>query len=173
MSPIYDMDAVNGAPDEVGRQPGLYYAEISAAAGKVSTNGKNMVNLDIVEVNDRSRLCFDRLMLEGKPFALTMTKKKLQALGVDVSKPLDPMVLVGRRFWLSLEWGEPNEKGRTYLEPNFKAKDSAFGYYPDGERPGADESQASNLFGPGSTLPGADDVPFAILPFFFLASLFF
>lgn len=173
MSPIYDMDAVSGAPDEVGRQPGVYYAEITGAVGKVSQNGKNMVNLDIVEATDRRRICYDRLMLQGKPFALTMTKKKLQALGVDVSKPLDPDSLVGRRFWLAVNWGEPNDKGRVYLEPDFKAPDSAFGYYPDGERPGADESQASNLFGKNSTLPSAEDVPFAILPFFFLASLFF
>lgn len=147
MSPIYDMNAVNEAPDDNRKHEGVYHAEITGAVGKVSTTGKQMITFELLDVEDRRRLCFDRMMLEGKPFALTMTKNKLKALGVDLSKPLDPASLNGLRCWVAVAYGKENDKGQAYLEPNMKAKGTKFGYYegePQAEP--VDESQASNLF---------------------------
>lgn len=145
MSPIFDMDAINNAPDEAGRQPGIYYCRIANADGDPSQNGNPMISFELIEVSTDRLVCYDRMMFAGKPFALTLTKRKLKALGIDITKPLEATDLNGLRCWVSVAYGKPNAKGRSYLEPNFSAEGSAFGYYPDGEHPLADPSQAATL----------------------------
>lgn len=105
-----------------------------------------MISFELIDVQDGRLVCFDRMMFAGKPFALTLTKKKLQALGIDVSKPLEPADLNGLQCWVSVEYGEPNDKGRSYLQPSMRASGAAFGYWPDSpEHPLADPSQAATL----------------------------
>lgn len=149
MSPIYDMDAVNNAPDEYRRKPGVYRVKVDAVDDRPSKAGKKMLNLTLVDFDTGKTVCFDRLMLEGKEFALTLTKNKLKTLGVSTSGPLDTRDIKGRAAWIAVVYGEPNDRGRSYLQVDIGAPGSKFGYWPDSpECPIAiDESQAVNLFG--------------------------
>lgn len=146
MSPIFDLDAVNNAPDEFGKPEGIYHCYIGEIDDNPSQSGNAMIKFALFDVQDDRRVCFDRLMFAGKPFALHITKKKLHALGIDMSKQLHASDLNHVRCWVSVVLGKPNEKGRRYLEADFNAEGSAFGYWPDSsEHPLADPSQAATL----------------------------
>ena len=148
--PIFDMDAVNNAPDEgMGARPGVYRVKVGAVDTADASTGRKMWTLDLVDFHTGKRICFDRFMLDGKPFALTLTKGKLKTLGVGTGGPVDPERDVkGRAAWVATILGPPNDKGRRYLQVDIEAEGSKFGYFKDGpECPvNVDESQASSVF---------------------------
>ena len=76
-----------------------------------------------------------------------MAKSRLKALGVPMDKPFEPQSLVGRRCWVAIRYGKPNEKGDSYMEIDTGFKGSKAGYWPDSpESPVTDQSQGASVF---------------------------
>lgn len=157
MGPIYDPNAINDAPEQERKGPGIYHAEIRKCELKRGKEEPYLPRFDIqlVDIQDGQTICFDRIMLAirpgGHPFPMTMTKAKFQALGVPLDREVDASEIVGRRCWVVVDWGKEDPKtGNCWLEPSGKKNKSKFGYFPDSnECPlNVDESQATSLFGP-------------------------
>lgn len=155
--PVYDMDAINNAPERRLKKAGVYRVEVSSVVDAPSKAGNDMLTIQLIDTIDGWKLCKDRIMMRFVPgydeskkeSALGMAKSRLKALGVPLDKPFDPQSLVGRRCWVAIRYGEPNERGDSYMEIDTRFKGSKAGYWPDSpECPvEIDESQATNLFG--------------------------
>ena len=111
-----EYDDIWGAPDVTGSQPGIYLGEVMFAERKTTDDGKPYWNLRFVKPGTETVLCFDKLFMAGKPTALSLTKRRLKALGfLEGSKPTADDFR-GRRVWIALIKGKARDNGKRFLE---------------------------------------------------------
>ena len=153
----YDISGVSGAPDKVNRNEGIYFVQVDGAEGRTSQNGNAMISMKLISVDDYKFVVYDRIMLQGKEGALSMTKAKLKALGFDLSKgTLEPEQLIGLRAYVAIHLGKPNDKGEQYMEVNIRAKGSKCGYWSEDEPPPSRQGNATDGF---AAMPNEGETP--------------
>ena len=92
------------AKDPLTLKPGNYEFEISKSEEKRSDSGGNLMwNISLKSLAFNTTLCYDRIMLEGSPKALEISRGKLSALGFKETDDVEAGSLLGRRGWVKVK----------------------------------------------------------------------